>query len=124
MDVAQTSNFLKPICLLLLSLAICAFSYSYFLKINANIEYQNKIAEKHEYQLVQLGEMRRDQYLLDKKTGRNWISICTGKSNGPDCDGSIVWEERLIVGLNGYSEEDFMRYMQYLESLKQKKTKK
>jgi len=50
---------------------------------------------RSEYQLVQLGEMRRDQFLLDKKTGRIWTSVCFGKTSGADCDGLVIWQEMI-----------------------------
>jgi hypothetical protein len=38
------------------------------------------------FQLVQLGSMRRDQFLLDKQTGTIWQNTCLYGNNGPDCD--------------------------------------
>lgn len=45
------------------------------------------------FQLLQLGEYRRDQYLLDTQTGKVWVSVCWGTVSGADCSGSLVWEE-------------------------------
>jgi|SRR6185312_17200174 len=55
--------------------------------------------ENHEFQLIQLGEMRRDQFLLDKKTGRVWTEVCTGQVAGPDCKGQLVWQGMQVEGL-------------------------
>lgn len=78
-------------------------------------------AHGHDYELVQLGEMRRDQYLIDKKTGRNWVNVCTGEVKGADCVGDTVWEERLVVDLNGFTYEE---YRDYLDRLSQAKAAK
>jgi len=48
---------------------------------------------RHDFVLTQLGSMRRDQFLLDRTTGRVWQSVCDGEVNGPDCKGSTVFEE-------------------------------
>lgn len=37
------------------------------------------------FQLIQLGDMRRDQYLLDTQTGKLWTPVCQNGS-GADCD--------------------------------------
>jgi hypothetical protein len=60
---------------------------------------QSQSKESHEFQLIQLGEMRRDQFLLDKKTGRVWIKVCTGQVVGPDCKGQLVWQGMQVEGL-------------------------
>ena len=53
---------------------------------------------KHDFQLVQLGDFRRDQFLVDKSTGRVWQSICSGPTNGPDCNGMLIWDEMYVGG--------------------------
>ncbi len=45
------------------------------------------------FQLIQLGTMRRDQFLLDRNSGRVWHLVCAGKVEGADCKGAIQWEE-------------------------------
>lgn len=57
--------------------------------------------DQHEFELVQLGAMRRDQFLLDKKTGRVWEKICHGEVKGPDCNGEEYWSEVYVEGLTG-----------------------
>jgi hypothetical protein len=51
---------------------------------------------QHDFQLVQLGQMRRDQFLIDRRTGRIWVSVCSGKNNGPDCMGMMIWDEMYV----------------------------
>lgn len=113
----QAKNF----ALFLIGLSCCLISYSYYLRTLAYVENQRaSVKEDHEYQLVQLGEFRRDQFLIDKKTGRTWVNFCAGEAKGPDCDGDVFWEERLAVGLNGYTRENFVSYLHYLSDLKKK----
>jgi len=52
--------------------------------------------EQHDFQLVQLGDLRRDQFLVDKRTGRVWQSVCSGKASGSDCDAMIIWDEMYV----------------------------
>lgn len=52
------------------------------------------------FQLVQLSDMRRDQFLIDTESGRIWESVCSGKATGADCDGVMLWREMLVEGLN------------------------
>ncbi len=54
---------------------------------------------EHSFQLVQLGEMRRDQFLYDKRTGRIWNSVCTGQVSGANCSGMLVWQEMYVDGV-------------------------
>lgn len=51
------------------------------------------------YQLVQLGQMRRDQYLLDTATGRLWTVVCGAGAHGVDCE-YAYWSEADVLGLN------------------------
>lgn len=55
--------------------------------------------EPHEFQLIQLGELRRDQFLLDKQSGRVWVSVCAGGMVGADCKGSVLWQELFVEGI-------------------------
>jgi hypothetical protein len=45
------------------------------------------------YQLYQLGEYRRDQFLLNTRTGKVWEKVCIGTTSGATCDGDLMWEE-------------------------------
>jgi hypothetical protein len=49
-----------------------------------------------DFQIVQLGQMRRDQFLIDRRTGRVWTNVCSGKVSGADCNGMMVWEEMYV----------------------------
>jgi len=60
---------------------------------------QTQPHENHEFQLIQLGEMRRDQFLLDKSTGRVWSEVCNGQVSGPDCNGQLFWQEMKVEGV-------------------------
>lgn len=104
----SASRWVKNLFYILAGLSFFIISYSYYL------------GQTHEYQLVQLSDFRRDQYLIDKKTGRTWVNICMGEVKGADCDGEILWQEKLAVGLNGYTSEDFKEYVTYLSDLKKK----
>jgi hypothetical protein len=55
------------------------------------------------FQLVQLGELRRDQFLLDGKTGRVWVRVCSGVMQGGECSGQMLWEEMCVQGVTPYS---------------------
>lgn len=58
------------------------------------------------FQLIQLGEYRRDQFLIDTETGRIWNSICvvTGspdpKKASSECQGTLAWEEMYVENLH------------------------
>ena len=54
---------------------------------------------KHGFQLVQLGDFRRDQFLLDTDSGRIWESVCAGNVKDGDCDGVMVWSEMCVDGV-------------------------
>ena len=53
---------------------------------------------KHDVQLVQLSDFRRDQFLVDKSTGRVWTNVCSGPTSGPDCNGMLIWQEMYVDG--------------------------
>ncbi len=54
------------------------------------------------FQLVQISEYRRDQYLVDTQTGRVWVQVCS-KSEGEQCVSS-VFQEVPVEGLNGKAQ--------------------
>lgn len=105
----KISIVVKNLCLLLLTITFCIVGYSFYIRSASYVENQ-----KHDYQLVQLGDSRKDQYLLDKRTGRTWSSVCVGGSQGFNCDGEMLWDEQLVIGLNGYSRADFRAYMDFI----------
>lgn len=105
----------KDFGVILLGFAAVIAAYSYYQATAASIKAAIDKAsdEVHDYQLIQLGEFRQDQYLLDKKTGRTWTNGCVGRIDGANCDGDTLWTEKLVVGLNGYTQEDLARYINY-----------
>lgn len=49
------------------------------------------------FELKQLGEMRRDQYLLDTATGRVWQPVCTELTkDGIGCEGEKLFKELTV----------------------------
>lgn len=56
-------------------------------------------ATKQGFQLIQLGEMRRDQFLVDRDSGRIWQSVCSGKVSGAECGGMEIWDEMYVDGV-------------------------
>jgi hypothetical protein len=69
---------------------------------------------KHDFQLTQLGEFRRDQFLVDKSTGRVWQSVCTGDVSGPDCKGMLIWDEMYVDGVTPSDSATAIVYRQFL----------
>ncbi len=63
-----------------------------------------------DFELVQLGTFRRDQFLIDRRSGRVWQSVCTGKSSGPDCNGLMIWHEMSVAGLTPPDSEAAKSY--------------
>ena len=52
------------------------------------------------FQLVQLGSMRRDQFLLDTHTGKIWRSVCYLPSDTSDDCSVDAWDPADIIGIN------------------------
>lgn len=72
--------------------------------------------ENGRFQLVQLGSMRRDQYLIDTATGKLWQPTChvQSKSNSPgDCNYS-AWRVQDIEGVTS-SKEEILEMTKFLE---------
>lgn len=97
-----TMGFMRSAGLLLLGLAalLAAASFAGFTPSTHKWNNQHMLIPnaEHDFQLIQLGEFRRDQFLLDRKTGRVWQPVCSGKSTGPDCAGEMVWVEMTGAG--------------------------
>lgn len=77
----------------------------------ATVFAKGKVAESPggRFQLVQLGEMRRDQFLLDAETGRIWRASCIQRGSGTDCL-EYAWVPEAIVDLN-VSHDRFEEYV-------------
>lgn len=59
------------------------------------------------FELKQISQYRRDQYLLDTSTGRMWRPACTKVAkNGIDCDGTVFWGEVAVENLTRFSNDD------------------
>lgn len=54
-----------------------------------------------DFRLIQLGTFRRDQFLVDRTSGRVWQVVCNGKldKNKMDCDGMFIWDEMFVDGV-------------------------
>jgi hypothetical protein len=73
------------------------------------------------FSLVQLGALRRDQFLVDQRTGRIWQSSCMGNMSGADCSGMIVWQEMYVDGITPDDSVATAAYNQELKSLSAKR---
>lgn len=58
-----------------------------------------RVEPAHQFTLVQLGTLRRDQFLVDGSTGRVWASGCEGDVKGADCSGQIAFSEMNVEGI-------------------------
>ena len=78
------------------------------------------------FQLVQLSDMRRDQFIIDTQTGKIWRQICA-VGGGMDCE-MAYWGQEDILDINITPAEmikkidNFKAYKENLE--KEKKEKK
>ena len=50
------------------------------------------------FELVQLGEFRRDHYLVNRDTGAIWNRVCSGEAKDDGCDGPLIWQEMCVEG--------------------------
>lgn len=51
------------------------------------------------FQIIQLSEMRRDQYLIDTETGQIWSHVCAHKDASGECD-FLYWSKDTVEGVN------------------------
>lgn len=66
------------------------------------------------FQIIQLSDMRRDQYLLDTQTGKIWSKTCAiSGAVPPDCE-LEAWMQDNVVGVN-ISEADFYKRVRDLK---------
>lgn len=52
------------------------------------------------FQLIQLSDFRRDQYLLDTETGHMWQPVCSKDEANGVCNGYMYFTEVLVEGVN------------------------
>ncbi len=66
------------------------------------------------FQIVQISDFRRDQFLIDTNTGRLWTQTCAkpSKPTPAEC-GLYVWQEEMIDDISVPKKEFF----KYLDSL-------
>ena len=50
------------------------------------------------FQLVQLGEFRRDHYLVNRDSGAVWNRVCSGQVKDDECNGPLIWQEMCVEG--------------------------
>jgi hypothetical protein len=90
-------------------------------KLKQNSDAQVAVKPKLKFELVQLGSMRRDQFLLDKETGQLWRITCiAGAGQGGDCKYS-AWMKEDVEGINTTSENINSFGDQVEKSLKEKR---
>lgn len=89
------------------------------------------VTTKHDFQLIQLGEMHKNQFLLDKETGRVWQKVCDGEvgkigTTLGDCNGALIWAEMYVTDLTPSNSRPALIYdyiLQQREEAKQTKHK-
>ncbi len=72
--------------------------------------------DEHNFELIQLGSMRRDQYLLDKKTGQIWAKTCMYSKPSPnsiDCE-FTAWMKEDIQDMNGATADSIRTFARSL----------
>lgn len=108
-------NIIVGLAAILIAVGVCLMGLSHFLRAQHATS-----SSKHDYQMVQLGDMRRDQFLIDKETGRIWVKTCITSDTKPsiDCDGATMWVEQNVVGINGYSFSDYIDYLTFMNGRK------
>ena len=83
------------------------------------------VSTKHDFQLIQLGEMARNQFLLDGETGRVWQKVCDGENKGVgECDGILVWEEMYVSDLTPPDSRPALIYDYIVKQRDEEKKKK
>ncbi|MGZ3694126.1 MAG: hypothetical protein ACXWQO_07985 [Bdellovibrionota bacterium] len=48
------------------------------------------------FQLIQLGDYHKDQFLLDTDTGKFWKPVCTKADAAGNCTGTMIWQLQVI----------------------------
>lgn len=63
------------------------------------------VATGGRFQLIQLSEYRRDQYMIDTATGRVWEPVCSGTLNASSiCEGTVRFREVAIENLSDWKD--------------------
>jgi hypothetical protein len=113
--------------LLLIGIAALAAAAALFLRMyklperaTAESTRSVEVAPSHNYELIQLGTFRRDQFLVDRSTGRVWHSVCMSQaqSPSPDCAGELFWAEMYVDGVTPNNTAAAAVFQQALHSQK------
>lgn len=85
------------------------------------VENTSKDESQNDFQLIQLGEFRRDQFLLNKKTGQIWRSVCavSDTKNPTDCAYN-AWIKADVEDIN-IKKSEIYAWADHLEEKKNKK---
>ena len=95
----------------LLGVAAIGAAITFTLKVSRPPAPVASPTQEHNFELVQLGDFRRDQFLFDRKTGRIWQSICSGDTSGPDCNGLLIWKEMFVAGVTPVDSDATNEYL-------------
>lgn len=81
---------------------VCLFALS--LQAHGDLKHQSTGGR---FQLVQLSEMRSDQYLLDTDTGKIWRMVCADESydGGASCR-KPAWALEFVEGISTPKRKD------------------
>lgn len=72
----------------------------FFSSISFAQKKQNTATQQNgRFQLIQLSDMRRDQYLLDTQTGKIWVGTCGVSDKNGNCAYNL-WAPQDVVGIN------------------------
>lgn len=66
------------------------------------------------FQIIQLGTMRRDQFLLDTQTGKVWQPTCLHGSTGADCEYAAFMQTE-VEGISASKDKIYKNVSAYLE---------
>lgn len=73
------------------------------------------------FQLIQLSDFRRDQYLLDTQTGKIWVGTCGTKDKSGECIYNL-WAPQDVVGIT-MTEAEYFKKIDRLEKIVNDETK-
>lgn len=84
---------------------------------------------KKGFTLIQLGDARRDQFLLNRGTGQIWENVCSfdndvtpKRTNDPyHCPGVNAWSPVPVLGISPADSPEMREYIQYWEDVEKRK---
>lgn len=83
------------------------FLYFVLVSIASTAFGAGKKSENGRFQIVQISDMRRDQYLIDSQTGTLWTSVCVSRQ-GEECVYSAFTKVD-VEGINVSYKEIFQK---------------